>query len=168
VIGPDAPVPAPDEAARREALAEYLRANRDAYTPEALARAARAAGYADPEIEAAGEVAGETSATAAGFRPRTRASILVLALYGATFLGFAVVFLSKPSAMQYGWGFALGILGVTLGLALLLSLRTIGRSKPRASAAGDAVAALLVLPVVFLLAVVGLCVATTAPLGLFR
>jgi hypothetical protein len=168
VIGPDAPVPAHDEAARREALAEHLRANRDAYTPEALARAARAAGYPDSEIEAAGEVAGETSATAAGFRPRTRARILVLAMYGGTFLGFAFVFLSKPSAMQYGWGFALAILAVTLGLALLLSLRTIGRSGSRAGTASGAVAALLALPILFLVVVTGLCVATTAPLGLFR
>lgn len=164
--GPEAPAPLQEGDARLQALAGYLRANRDTYTPDALARAARDVGYTQAEIESAIELAGGSVAPFPGPEERARARIAVIAIYGITFLGFAALFLSKPSALQYGWGFLLMILGVTLGLALLLSLRTIGRSRSGAATASGAIAAMMVLPIVFLLVVTGLCVATTLPVGL--
>ena len=166
LTGPDAPAPPADQAARLQALAAYLRANREIYTSDALARAARDAGYTQSDIDSAIDMAGVGTASVAGPEQRARARTLVIAIYGITFLGYAAFVLSKPSALQYGWGIIAAILGVTLGVALLLSLRTIRRSSPRAATAGGAIAAMMVLPIVFLLVVTGLCVATTVPVGL--
>jgi hypothetical protein len=167
----ESPGPAPatprDGEARLETLAGYLRANREKYTPESLGRAAREAGFTDAEIEAAFERAGG-NATVVGAPQRAQARALVVAVYAVTFLGFAVLMLSKPSAMQYGWGFALIILAVALGLSLLLSLWTIGRATPTAATASGAIASMVAMPVVLLLVLAGLCVMTTAPVGLLR
>lgn len=164
MIGPEAPATRDGESSA-EVLAGYFRANQDAYTPDALSRAARQAGYTDAAIADAIQSIRRQSARAAA-TPRARA--LVAAIYGVTFAGFAVLFLSKPSALQYGWGIAAVILGVTLGLALAFSMRSIGRSSPRAATVGGALAAMVVTPLVLLLVLTGLCAFTTMPVGLLR
>ena len=162
MIGPEAPVTR-DGDSSVEALAGYFRANQDLYTPDALSRAARQAGYTDAAIADAIQSIRRHSARAAAL-PRARA--LVAAIYAVALAGFAVLFLSKPSALQYGWGIAALILGVTLGLALLFSMRSIGRSSPRAVTVAGALAAMVVIPLVLLLVLTGLCVFTTLPVGL--
>lgn len=162
MIGPEAPVTR-DGDSSVEALAGYFRANQDLYTPDALSRAARQAGYTDAAIVDAIQSIGRYSARATAL-PRARA--LVTAIYVVTFAGFAVFFLSKPSALQYGWGILALILGVTLGLALLFSMWSIGRSSPRAATVGGAVVAMVIIPLVLLLVLTGLCVFTTLPVGL--
>jgi hypothetical protein len=166
VTGPEAPAAPPDGGARVETLAAYLRANRETYTSDALTRAAREAGYTDAEIGTALQRAGGYAAPV-GTAQRGRARGVVVGVYAVTFLAFAVLMLSKPSAFQYGWVFILMILAVTLGLALLLSMWTIGRARPTAATASGAIASMVVMPLVLLLVLAGLCVVTTAPVGLF-
>jgi hypothetical protein len=160
------PVPPKDGDARIASLAAYVEANRETYTPDALAASARASGYTETEIEAALVRAGRI---ASGTTPhdRARARRLVLVIYAATYLVFAFLFL-RPESSAYGAGpIALIILAVSMGLMLLLSFWSIRRSSPRATTASGIVTALLVGPLILLVAVSGLCVATTAPM-LFR
>ena len=165
---PELPVAPQDGDARIESLAAYVRSNRETFTPDALAAASRSAGYTETEIEAALVRAGRI---APGTTPehRARARRLVVAIYAVTFLGFAFLFLRPTSNNTYGAGtIALIILAISLGLMLLLSFWSIRRSSPRATTANGVVAALLVGPLILLIAVSGLCVATTLPMGMFR
>ena len=164
---PQLPGAPQDGEARREALATYLRTNGDAYTPDALAGAARAAGYTETEIAAALAQAGRI---APGTTPeqRARARRLVVVIYAVTYLVFGFLFLRPSPNNNYGAGpIALIILAVSMGLMLLLSFWSIRRSSPRTTTASGIVTALLVGPLILLVAVSGLCVATTAPM-LFR
>jgi hypothetical protein len=165
---PQLPAAPQDGEARMDALVNYLRTNGDAYTPDALAGAARAAGFTEAEIEAALAKAGRIAPTA-GPEHRSRARWLVVGIYGLTFLVFAFFFLKPTEYNNYGaGGIATFILAVTMGLTLLLSFWSIRRSNPRATTANGLVAGLLIGPMILLIAVSGLCVATTAPAGLFR
>ena len=166
MTNPQLPDPPQDGESRIASLTTYLEANRETYTPDALAASARAAGYTEAEIEAALVRAGRI---AQGTTPqdRARARRLVVAIYVVTYLGFAFLFL-RPESSAYGAGpIALIILAVSMGLMLLLSFWSIRRSRPRATTASGIVTALLVGPLILLVAVSGLCVATTAPM-LFR
>jgi hypothetical protein len=165
---PEGPVAPPDGNTRIESLAAYFRAHGETFTPDALAQAARDGGYTESEIEAALAQAGRI-ATTAGPEHRARARWLVVAIYAATFLTFAALFLRPSSYNTYGAGtLALVILAVTLSLTLLVALWTIGRARPRATTANGVIAGLLVSPLILLVVVAGSCIATTAPFGLLR
>jgi hypothetical protein len=165
MTNPQLPVPPQDGDVRIASLTAYVEANRETYTPDALAASARAAGYTETEIEAAlraGRIAAGTTP-----QDRSRARRLVVAIYVVTYLVFAFLFL-RPESSAYGAGpIALIILAISMGLMLLLSFWSIRRSRPRATTASGIVTALLVGPLILLVAVSGLCVATTAPM-LFR
>jgi hypothetical protein len=132
------------------ALAEYVRANRDAFTEDALRRAAADAGYDEREIDAAWAVSAETvrGRTATG-----KAFLIVVAYFVGVFVVAAV--LSGVSET--------GILGLpTIGVGLLgaifawLTLRD--SNPPLAEAFRIAVIVLVVVPVILVLVGLGVCV----------
>jgi len=154
---------------RIAALSEYFAKGADEYTPEALRRAASESGFSPDEIEQAYARAEERRRANDSVRPiRRRARRVVLAAYGLVYLVFAVLFLT--SSNRYGGGvIALIILTIVLGIALLISVAWVNRRRPTAEQLEGALATMLALPLILLVAVAGLCVASSGPgaFGLF-
>jgi hypothetical protein len=159
--------PTPDPGQDRVvALAAYFEQHRGAFTPEALRSAAEATGYTPAEIEAAlDRTAGQASRQAIG-QVRSRARFIVLGTYGLVYVILAMALLSAPNLDIYAAGeFALIVLTVVLGVALLISIWWVNsRGRPTAGLEG-ALMAMLVGPLILLVAIAGLCVATTRPFG---
>jgi|RhiMetdeSRZDD1v2_1073273.scaffolds.fasta_scaffold536726_3 hypothetical protein len=157
-----------DTAYRQMQVREYMWVNRDRFTEEALAAAAQAAGYTPEEIAMAARSVAKRRADEAAAKPvRARARRYVLGAYAITFLVFAIAFLrpNTSDALYYqGMGtFALGILGITMLIALVLGLVWIGGRRPSAERAEAALGVMLSVPFVLLVVVAGLCLATTGP-----
>ena len=139
-------------------LEEYIAENRSSFTPEALRDAAAAAGYSRAEIDAAFAHLGESP----GAGPvRAKARTIILLAYGITF-----VVLSAGMITNSGGG-GIVILGPSLGLFLLLSLFMIRRRNDDATRLGLALGGLLAVPLIFLVIIAGLCLATGLPLHPF-
>jgi peptidoglycan/LPS O-acetylase OafA/YrhL len=153
---PELPVPPQDGQTRIETLAAWTRANGARFTPEALARVAREAGYSEAEIAAAVARGGDA---ALGRSTRTRAAWVLAGLYLATFV--VLVIPTTMVTQTYGVGpLILATLLGLIGLVFFLRIRR-GRSIPEATLAGFT--SLLAVPVVLLLIVAGICVATVPP-----
>ena len=166
-------VPEPDAQPnfRSFGLQTYLWSNRDRYTDDALANAARAAGYTEDEIASAARIVATRRADDLAVRPvKARARRYVLAAYAITFLVFAVAFLRptgvQPNLYYYrGAGpIALAVLGFMLVISVLLALAWVAGQHPKAERAEAAFGVMLALPFVLLVIVAGLCVATTGSL----
>lgn len=161
--------PGREPAGRRNILIGYLWSNRDRYTEAALAKAAGDAGFTAEEIaDAADEVARRRRDEIAARPVKARARRTVLAIYAVTFLVFAVLFL-RPTGGEatYSRAFApvaVGVLGFVMLVALLIGLAVIGAQRPSADRAEGAFGVMLAVPVVLLIVVAGLCVATTGPM----
>lgn len=142
---------------RTAALSEYFEAGADRYTPDALRRAATESGFSPMEVQEAYARAAERRRAAEVTRPiRRRARWIVLAAYGLTYLAFAVAFLGD-GINQYSFEIGgLVVLAMVLGVALFPSLRW-ARSR------GSTLLAMLVVPFVLLVAISGLCFASTGP-----
>ena len=138
-------------------LAAYFTANRGRYTDEALEASARAAGHSDETIKAAFERA-RADAIAAPVRDRARR--IVLWAYVVTFIA-----LTAGMAVNNGPGLlaSAGILLVSMLIGFALSRAMIRSAGPQA-----AIAAILAGPVIVLVIVAGLCVATGLPLAPIR
>jgi len=158
-----------DASFRPQILHEYFWSNRDRFTEAALAAAAQSSGYTPDEIATAIASVVRRRADEAAARPvKARARRYVLAAYGITFVVFAFALL-RPTAPDnsYYRGFgpvALGILGFTMLVALLLGLAWVGGRRPSAERAEGALGVMLAVPFVLLVVVAGLCVVTTGPL----
>ncbi|HEX7346372.1 MAG TPA: hypothetical protein VF253_06245 [Candidatus Limnocylindrales bacterium] len=161
--------PGTEPVRRQHVLIGYLWSNRDRFGEGALANAASEAGYTAEEIaDAAAEVARRRRDEMAARPVRARARRTVLAIYGITFLVFAVLFL-RPTGEEasYFRAFApaaLGVLGFVMLVALSIGLAAIGAQRPSADRAEGAFGVMLAVPVILLLVVGGLCVATTGPM----
>jgi len=144
------------------ALAAYLAANQGRFTDEALEQAALDAGYPkDVLVEARAERAADP---AVGIRQRARR--WVLAAYGITFVVLVIGMFANPVGRTYG-GNVIGaiVLALTLGLALAIALFVVRRSRPSPDATGAMVmTGILAIPVILLVVVAGLCVATGLPI----
>jgi hypothetical protein len=145
-----------------ESLSRYLEVNRDRFTEEALARAARDAGYSDEAIDQART---QVRARAAAAPARARAKWVVLAAYLITYAVLVAGMFASEYARRYG-GHVIGaaILAFLLGFALILSIIWVrsGPGKDRDPATGMAV--LLSVPIVLLVVVAGLCIGTGYPI----
>jgi len=154
---------------RIASLSEYFAAGADRYTPEALRRAASESGFSPDEIEQAYARADERRRADDLARPvRQRARRIVLAAYGLVYVAFAVPFLTF--ANRYGAGvIALIVLTVVLGIAYWISVTWVNRRRPTAEQVEGALVTMLAVPLFLLVAVAGLCVASTGPgaFGLF-
>jgi hypothetical protein len=159
-----------DASFRPQILHEYFWSNRDRFTEAALVAAAQPSGYAPDEIATAiGSVARRRADEAAAKPVKARARRYVLAVYGITFLVFAFALLRPTASPDYSYyrglgPVALGILGFTMLIALLLGLAWVGGRRPSAERAEGALGVMLAVPFVLLIVVAGLCVVTTGPL----
>jgi hypothetical protein len=161
--------PGPEPAGRRHILIGYLWSHRDRFTEEALSRAASEAGFSADEIADAAGVVAERRRDELAARPvKARVRRTVLAIYGITFLVFAVLFLRpnpNENAFMRGLGpTALGVLGLLMLVALWIGLAFVASRRPPAERAEAAFGVMLAVPVVLLVIVSGLCLVTTAPL----
>lgn len=146
-------------------LAAYFVDHSGRYTHDALHQAARDGGFSPEEIEAADARAAIALQAAEAIRPtRTLARRVVLVVYGLVYAAFAVALVTSTSL--YGAGvIALVILTIVLGIALWSSFAWINRRGRKTVRPDGALATMLVVPVVLLVAVSGLCIATTRPFG---
>ena len=144
-------------------LVHYIDVHGAAFTEEALLESARRHGYPDDVVE---EARARSHAKAASAPTRQRARRWILAAYAVTFGLLTLGMLTSPYAGQYGAGFVgTIILAVTLGLALLLSTGWLGWQGRKAWAdAGASLVVFLSLPIILLVTVAGLCVATGLPI----
>jgi hypothetical protein len=165
-IPPDKPTEAAAWAGpgdRVAALSDYFVAHTDRYTPDALRQAASEAGFGPDEIE---EAFGRSAAVRRDLESlmpvRRRARWIVLAAYGLVYAVLGVALVTSP--YSYGAGvIELVILSVVLGVALLISIVWIRRRRRASPRLEGALMTMLVLPIVLLVAVAGLCIATTQP-----
>jgi hypothetical protein len=155
-----APAAYPGQSA--ESLSRYLEVHAASFTQEALARAARDAGYSDADID---QAAALLRARAAAAPVRSRASRVVLVAYLSTFAVLAGGMFASEYARQYG-GHVIGsvILAVTLGLALLIARWWVRARSGRAGDTAAGMAVLLSVPFVLLVIVAGLCIGTGMPI----
>jgi len=138
----------PDRDARVMALAEYVRANRDAFTEDALRRAAADGGYDEREIAAAWAVSAEPIR---GRGSNARAIFIVIGYFVGVFVVASI--LSAIDSVLALPAIGLGLLGAVFAW---LTLRD---SNPAlAEAFRIAVIILVVLPVVLALVALGVCV----------
>lgn len=163
MTAPSGPGAQPDAERRIVALVAWWHEHRDTYTPDALARSAREAGYDETEIAKVEAIVDQQAGVPAA-PVRRRATLIVLLAYGLTYLFFGIGFLGPTAQSAYS-AFAFVILTPVLALALLVSIILL-RRRPRAQAAGATVASFLVAPLILLLIVAGLCVATAGSLML--
>jgi polyferredoxin len=169
---PGSPTPqlrelAPVEGASRgfqvSRLVEYIETNRAGFTEEVLVDSARRGGYPEDVIE---EARVRARAREASEPTRRRARRWILVAYLVTFAVLTLGMLASPYAGQYGAGY-IGtiILAVTLVLGFLLSMGWLGWRAGKASVeAGASLVVFLTVPVILLVAVAGMCVATGLPI----
>jgi hypothetical protein len=156
---PPSESPAREPSDVRPRLAAFIDANFDRYSEEALAAAARQAGYLEPEVRRAIQAA---SARRRSGTPGTRARWIVIGAYLVTYLILSAGLLIPQFAVPYdlarpSWY----VLTAAIALALLGSLLLMRRATTTA--------ALLGAPLALLAVVGGLCVHTTGtPFGLLR
>ncbi len=144
----------PDRDARVIALAEYVRANRDAFTEDALRRAAADAGYDEREIAAAWAVSAEP---VRGRRSNARAVFIVIGYFVGVFV-VATVLSAIPETSIMG----LPAIGIGL-LGAIFAWLTLRDSNPAlAEAFRIAVIIIVVLPAVLALVALGVCVVLIA------
>jgi hypothetical protein len=148
---------------RVASLSEYFLAGAERYTPEALRGAASEAGFSADEIEEAYGRATKRQHDEEVARPlRRRARWAVLAAYGLVYAVFFVALLGSDD--RYGAAtISLIVLTVVLGVALLISIQWVGGRRPSAEQLQGAMLTMLSLPLVLLVSVAGLCIATTRP-----
>lgn len=148
----------PERDARVLALAGYLQANRDAFTEEALRRAAADAGYDEREIAAAWAVSAEPIRG----RKANAKSIFIVIGY---FVGVLVV-ASLLAAIPETSILALPAIGLGLVLGVFAWLTFRDSNPPLADAFRLGVIILIVLPVVLGLVAFGVCIVAIAGLGM--
>ncbi len=152
----DAPSPTPDRRpgtdrdARVLALAEYVRANRDAFTDDALRQAAADAGYDEREIAAAWAVSAEP---VHGRTANAKSIFIVVAYFVGVFVLVAIL-----SSIPETNLLSLPALGAGLLLAVFLWLTLRDSNPPLAHAFRNGVIVLVVLPVALSLVAFGLCI----------
>jgi len=164
------PVPntSSDSGAERQQILDYLRANRDRYTPGALREQLLAVGHSPAAIDEAGqisdtEVRDELAKNSKDVRGIT--AVIALGAYLTAFGLFALF-----SNLRFGYGaIALGALAVALFVAFLISLLVIFlmprlRAAPRSNVRGALLVG-LALPLVLLFVISGLCAVSTQAFG---
>lgn len=150
------PKPATTQAGddRVAALAAYLRTNSGRFTDEALAGAARAAGYSDAEIAAARSLADSTTDTGpvAANRRVDRGVVAVVAILYVVALYGAIAVASSVAIDLNGWAGGLGLLGGVIAWSLLREER-----PSLAQGIGCGVVLAIAIPVIVLLVILGIC-----------
>lgn len=151
------PASDPSAAQRSMRLADYFRENRDRYSGEALRRAAADAGYEPAEIELAwSKVAWGDPDRAVGRPTQPGITIVVSAIYLiGTWVGAIGLASNAATVNLAGPGLLAAIVG---GLLAWIALRESSPSVARGIALG--VVLVIALPLVFILIILGICLAT--------
>lgn len=151
-------------ASREEQLVRvirYLERNYGRVTEEVMVQRVRESGYPDDVIEDARTRLRELDATAPT-RSRARRWI-----YGAYLLTFAVLVIGMFTNDSQNYGaIGVAILAVTLGIAFLIARSWLGWRGRKLTDATTGFAVLLSAPLVLLVIVAGLCVASGMPISL--
>ncbi len=143
-------------------VTKYFETNRARVTEEALVEAARARGYPEDVVEEARARAraNETSAPT-----RLRARRWIVAAYLLTFGALTIGMFINTQAAGYGTGvIGMAFLAMTLGLAFLLSLGWLRWRGAKVVDPTMGTVMLLSLPLVLLVVVAGICVASGLPI----
>jgi hypothetical protein len=158
--------PQPQPEAVEAALA-WLRQQDPRLSLDSLARQLREAGYGDAEVTAAiaARQAELDAALPPGSDARPRAALILVATYAIAFavVAGALVTGSSNSTMYGAEGIAALILAGVLLPVLLLGLLAIGMSGRLRRGTEGAMAAVLILPFLYLVVIAGVCVLTTQP-----
>jgi hypothetical protein len=153
----------PTSEERLAAATRYVRENRDRFTPEALTSELTSSGYTPAEIAEAmrASEAGSAAGAAEGKDRRNLVAAIIAGAYIVTWLVFTIGWLiDQPVGTA---ALLAGIFAVALlipGVIALVLVRSWDRL--RQASLGTVVAALVV-PVVILVGIAGLCVATFSP-----
>jgi hypothetical protein len=149
-IEPMTPAPGDDRVA---VLAAYLRSNHGRFTDEALAAAARTAGYSDAEIAAARTVA--DPATDVGPAPARRVNRGVAAAVAIGYVVGLYVLILGAGALASDASGAIGLVGLLGGVIAWALLR---EERPSlAQGIGCGVVLAIAIPAIVLLVILGIC-----------
>jgi hypothetical protein len=150
---PASPTVATGDDDRVAVLAAYLRSNSGRFTDEALAGAARAAGYSDAEIAAARTLADPaTDVGRAPVRRVNRGVVAAVAILYVIALYAAVAIASSFAIDLNGVAGGAGLLGGVVAWALLRDER-----PSLAQGIGCGVVLAVAIPVIVLLVILGIC-----------
>jgi hypothetical protein len=144
-------------------VTSYLETNRARFTEDALVQAARARGYPEDVVEEA-RLRARANEASAPIRQRARRWIQIA--YLVTFAVLTIGILANESLRfpgSYNW-IGIPALALTLGLALLVSFAWLRRRGGRAGDAATGIVVYLSVPIVLLVTVAGVCVATGLPI----
>jgi hypothetical protein len=141
------------------ALAWWMVEHRSAYTPEALDRAALAAGYTAEQVADARRRADVRIRKTERLQPvRRTARRTVLLAYGVVWVALVVgLFAGRPEGSLDFTELLVVVLSVSMAIALAMSLAAIRQADPDPERPARAVALLLALPTILLLAIAGVC-----------
>jgi hypothetical protein len=148
----------------RTQLAEYVRANREAFTRAALREALVSAGHDPAAVDAALDAEGVPPAAVeplSGYvagHPRLTTGGILIGAYAGMWLLFALV--TDWNAAAYST-VSTWILGAVLGLVGLMSLVYVSATRRLTSGGRGAIVGALTVPLVLLLVIGGLCVPFT-------
>jgi len=149
-------IPAPDDD-RVAVLAAYLRTNEGKFTDEALARAARAAGYSDAELVAARGLAGPSwQAPDNAAREGPRKSNAVVAAVAIGYVIVLYVAISTSASASSDLSGAVGLVGLLLGVVGWAVLRN--QEPSIAQGLGCGVVLAVSIPIVVILVILGICI----------
>lgn len=149
--------------ARMSALTAYLEVNRDRFTEAALRTAVLGAGYTAAELDRAWPAVAWARPEDA-IRPRTRSRVVV-----GTIVAFVVgtwLILSIGESISSGSGSpAAGVLWVIVGIVGSIGWFALRDRHPSVSKGlGCGVIIVILLPVILILAVLGICLVTGSPI----
>ena len=140
----------------------YFESNRASFTEDALAQAARAQGYPEDVVEEA-RLRARANEASAPIRHRARRWIQIA--YLLTFAVLTIGILANESLRftgSYNW-IGIPALALILGLALLASFAWL-RGRRTVGVGPGGIVVLLSVPIVLLVTVAGVCVATGLPI----
>jgi hypothetical protein len=151
--GPTGPTVAAGDDDRIAVLAAYLRSNRGRFTDEALAGAARAAGYSESEIAAARSVADPT--TDIGPAPARQVNRGVVAAVAIVYVLGLYLLISGAAALSGEASGAVGLVGLLGGVIAWALLR---EERPSlAQGIGCGVVLAIAIPLIVILVILGIC-----------
>lgn len=149
-------IPAPEDD-RVAVLAAYLRTNEGKFTDEALAGAARAAGYSDAELVAARGLAGPSwQAPDAAAREGPRKSNAVVTAVAIGYVIVLYVAISTSASVSSDLSGAVGLVGLLLGVVGWAVLRN--QEPSIAQGLGCGVVLAVTIPIVVILVILGICI----------
>jgi hypothetical protein len=151
-------IPAPEDD-RVAVLAAYLRTNEGKFIDEALASAARAAGYSDAELAAArGLAAPSWQAPDRAIAEGPKKNNAVVAAVAIGYVIVLYVAISTSASASSDLSGTVGLVGLILGIVGWAVLRN--REPSIAQGLGCGVVLAITIPIVVILVILGICIVT--------